>query len=208
EFKWGEKTWGNRVDRAREELTFATIRSPIEGIVLSRDVELGSPVSSILNLGAAATLVMVIGDVREVYVRGKVDEADIGQVKIGLPSRIRVETFRDRTFQGKVTEIVPLGVNLDNVVTFEVWVSIENPGGLLLPNMTANAEIVLEERSRTLLLPEAAIRYTPQRSPYVELAPQRVKGSRPPVPIELGISNGTRTEVLRGLSLGQEVLLP
>ena len=196
------------VDRAREELTFATIRSPIEGIVLSRDVELGSPVSSILNLGAAATLVMVIGDVREVYVRGKVDEADIGQVKIGLPSRIRVETFRDRTFQGKVTEIVPLGVNLDNVVTFEVWVSIENPGGLLLPNMTANAEIVLEERSRTLLLPEAAIRYTPQRSPYVELPPQRAKGPRPPVPIELGISNGTRTEVLRGLSLGQEVLLP
>jgi HlyD family secretion protein len=196
------------VDRAREELTFATIRSPIEGVVLSRDIELGSPVSSILNLGAAATLVMVLGDVREVYVRGKVDEADIGQVKIGLPSRIRVETFRDRVFQGRVTEIVPLGVNLDNVVTFEVWVSIENPGGVLLPNMTANAEIVLEERTETLLLPEAAIRYTSQRAPYVELPPQGAKGQSTSVPIELGISNGTRTEVLRGLSLGQEILMP
>src|SRR4029434_3689270 len=73
------------VERAEEELSNATIRSPIKGMVLSRDVEIGSPVSSILNLGAGATLVMVLGDIKEVFVRGKVDESDIGLVKLELP---------------------------------------------------------------------------------------------------------------------------
>jgi len=88
------------VDRAEEELNYATIRSPIGGMVLSRDVEIGSPVSSILNMGAAATLVMVLGDISQVYVRGKVDEADIGVVKLNQPSRIKVETFKDKIFDG------------------------------------------------------------------------------------------------------------
>src|SRR5881396_451667 len=82
------------VERSQEELDNATIRSPIKGMVLSRDVELGSPVSSILNLGAGATLVMVLGDIREVFVRGKVDEADIGLVRLNQPARIKVETFK------------------------------------------------------------------------------------------------------------------
>src|SRR5215475_5186944 len=115
------------VDRSEEELNYATIRSPIGGMVLSRDVEIGSPVSSILNMGAAATLVMVLGDISQVYARGKVDEADIGVVKLNQPSRIKVETFKDKIFDGKVTQISPLGVDKDNVVTFEVKVSINNP---------------------------------------------------------------------------------
>src|SRR3989442_15211072 len=93
-------------------------------MVLSRDVELGSPVSSILNLGAGATLVMVLGDIREVFVRGKVDEADIGLVRLHQPARIKVETFKDKRFEGRVTQISPLGVEKDNVVSFEVKVSI------------------------------------------------------------------------------------
>ena len=98
------------VDRSEEELTNATIRSPIDGVVLSRDVEVGSPVSSILNLGSSATLVMVLGDISQVYVKGKVDEADIGLVRMGQPARIRVETFKDRQFEGRVTQIAPMGV--------------------------------------------------------------------------------------------------
>src|SRR5437762_566545 len=85
-------------DRAAEDVANATIRAPIRGTVLSRDVEIGSPVSSILNLGANATLVMTIGDIDQVFVRGKVDEADIGRVRLGQPARIRVETFKDRAF--------------------------------------------------------------------------------------------------------------
>jgi HlyD family secretion protein len=195
------------VDRAEEELNYATVRSPIGGMVLSRDVEIGSPVSSILNMGAAATLVMVLGDISQVYVRGKVDEADIGVVKLNQPSRIKVETFKDKIFDGKVTQISPLGVDKDNVVTFEVKVSINNPGNLLRANMTANAEIVLEEHKGALLVPESAVIYDNQRNALVEIpAPGQPKG-RERKPVKVGVSNGSRTEVLEGLSEKQQVIL-
>lgn len=195
------------VDRSVEELSYATVRSPIRGVVLSRDVEIGSPVSSILNMGAAATLVMMLGDISQVYVRGKVDEADIGVVKLGQPSKIKVETFKDKTFEGKVTQISPLGVDKDNVVTFEVKVSINNPGGELRANMTANAEIVLEEHKDVLLLPESAVIYDQQRNATVEFpSPTQPKGKEKK-PIKVGISNGTRTEVLDGLKEGEKVIL-
>lgn len=195
------------VDRAEEELNYATIRSPIGGMVLSRDVEIGSPVSSILNMGAAATLVMVLGDISQVYVRGKVDEADIGVVKLNQPSRIKVETFKDKIFDGKVTQISPLGVDKDNVVTFEVKVSINNPGNLLRANMTANAEIVLEEHKGALLVPESAVIYDNQRNASVEIpAPGQPKG-RERKPVKVGVSNGSRTEVLEGLSEKQRIIL-
>ena len=128
-------------------------------MVLTRDVEVGSPVSSILNMGAAASLVMTVGDIERVFVRGKVDEADVGRVRLGQPARISVETFKDRAFEGKVTQISPIGVEKDNVTTFEVEVSIDNPGSALKANMTANAEIVLEEHPGVLIVPEAAIVY-------------------------------------------------
>jgi HlyD family secretion protein len=117
------------LDNAEENLRYATITSPITGTVLSRDVEVGDAVSSILVLGSQATLVATLGDTSEVYVRGKVDEADIGKVYLGQPARIVVESFKDKKFQGKVTRIAPLGVEKDNVTTFEVRVSIQNPGG-------------------------------------------------------------------------------
>ncbi|HQR32743.1 MAG TPA: efflux RND transporter periplasmic adaptor subunit [Blastocatellia bacterium] len=195
------------VDRSVEELNYSTVRSPIHGVVLSRDVEIGSPVSSILNMGAAATLVMVLGDISQVYVRGKVDEADIGVVKLGQPSKIKVETFKDKVFEGKVTQISPLGVDKDNVVTFEVKVSINNPGGELRANMTANAEIVLEEHKDVLLVAESAVVYDAQRNASIEFpSPASPKGKEKK-PIKVGISNGTRTEVLDGLKEGEKVIL-
>ena len=195
------------VDRAAEELNNATIRSPIDAMVLSRDLEIGSPVSSILNMGAAATLVMVLGDIRQVYVRGKVDESDIGVVRLGQGARIKVETFKDRKFEGTVTQISPLGADKDNVVTFEVKVSIRNPGGELRANMTANAEIVLEEHTNALLIPEAAIVYDSNRKASVEIPATTSPEGRTKVPIKTGISNGTKTEVLDGLKEGEQVIL-
>ncbi len=194
-------------ERAQEELNNATIRSPIRGMVLSRDVEIGSPVSSILNLGANATLVMVLGDVSRVYVRGKVDEADIGLVHLDQPARIRVETFKDRPFEGRVTQIAPMGVERDNVVTFEVRVSIDNAAGVLKANMTANAEIVLEEHKAALVIPESAVIYDAQRHTFAEVPSSRAKTGRERVPIRVGISNGTRTEVVGGLTQGQRVIV-
>ena len=127
-------------------MRYTTIVAPMDGVVLSRDVEIGDAVSSILVLGSTATLVMTVGDTTEVYVKGKVDEADIAHVYLGQPARIKVESFRDRYFQGKVTKISPMGVEKDNVTPFEVRVSINNPGGELKAQMTANAEILLDQR--------------------------------------------------------------
>src|SRR4030095_11784963 len=86
------------VERAQEDLAHSKIKAPIRATVLTRDVELGSPVSSILNLGANATLVMTLGDIDEVFVRGKVDEADIGKRRMGQPAKITTESFPDKVF--------------------------------------------------------------------------------------------------------------
>lgn len=190
-------------DRASEDLANATIRAPIRATVLTRDVEVGSPVSSILNLGANATLVMTLGDIDHVFVRGKVDESDIGQVRLGQPARIRVETFKDKTFNGSVTQISPMGVEKDNVTNFEVRVSIDNPGKELKANMTANAEIVLEEHPQSLILPEAAIVYA-----FVDLLAPDTKSGLRRVPVKLGIGNGTRIELLDGVKEGDKVVQP
>lgn len=195
-------------DRAAEDLANATIRAPIRATVLTRDVEIGSPVSSILNLGANATLVMTLGDIDQVFVRGKVDEADIGHVRLGQSARIRVETFRDKVFNGRVTQISPMGVEKDNVTNFEVRVSIDNPGKELKANMTANAEIVLEEHPDSLIVPEAAVAYDPQRNAFVDLADPAAPTGRRRVPVKLGVGNGTRIQVLEGLTEGEKIVLP
>src|SRR3989454_43933 len=89
-----------------EQLSYTDIESPIDGIVLSRDVEMGDAVSSILVLGSSATLVMTLGDTSQVYVKGKVDESDIGRVYLGQPARIKVESFKDKTSNGAKTELL------------------------------------------------------------------------------------------------------
>jgi HlyD family secretion protein len=195
-------------DRAAEDVANATIRAPIRATVLSRDVEIGSPVSSILNLGANATLVMTLGDIDRVFVRGKVDEADIGRVKLGQPARIRVETFKDKIFNGRVTQISPMGVEKDNVTNFEVRVSIENPGQELKANMTANAEIVLEEHADALIVPEAAVTFDAKKNAFVSVVDPGAKNGRRKVAVKIGIGNGTKMEILEGLKPGDKVVLP
>jgi HlyD family secretion protein len=196
------------VERAEEELANATIKAPIRATVLTRDVELGSPVSSILNLGANATLVMTLGDIEKVFVRGKVDEADIGRVRLGQSARITTETFREKVFTGQVTQISPIGVEKDNVTTFEVEVSIDNPGQELKANMTANAEIILEEHADSLLVPEAAVTYDDQRNAFVDVADPGAKNGRRKVAVKIGVGNGTKVQVLSGVKDGDEVVLP
>jgi HlyD family secretion protein len=190
-----------------EQLSYTTITSPMDGTILSRDVEIGDAVSSILVLGSTATLVMTIGDTTQVYVQGKVDESDIGRVYLGQAARIKVESFKDKTFQGKVTKIAPLGVEKDNVTTFEVRVSIDNPGGELKANMTANAEILLEEHKNVLTVPEQAVLYDKDRNASVEVPDPKQKNGRRKIDIKAGISNGTKTEVLAGLKSGDTVIL-
>ena len=195
------------LDSAEEDLGNSTIVSPMEGLVLSRDVEVGAAVSSILILGSQATLVMTLGDVSEVYVKGKVDEADISKVYMVQKARIVVESLKDKKFEGKVTKISPMGVEKDNVTTFEVKVSIQNPTGELKANMTANAEIIQEEKHGVLQLPEAAVVYDKDRHTFVETPAPGTKTGKLKLPVKLGISNGVKTELISGLKEGQQVVL-
>ena len=190
-----------------EELAYTTITSPMDGVVLSRDVEKGDAVSSILVLGSTATLVMTVGDTHQVYVQGKVDEADIGKVYLGQPARIKVESFRDKSFLGKVTRIAPLGVEKDNVTTFEVRVSIDNPGGELKANMTANAEILLDEHHNVLTVPEQAVKFDKDRRATVQVPDPKGKDGKREVAITTGLSDGSRMEVLSGLKENEQVVL-
>jgi HlyD family secretion protein len=190
-----------------EQLSYTTIVAPMDGVILSRDVEIGDAVSSILVLGSTATLVMTEGDINQVYVQGKVDEADIAHVYMDQPARIKVESFRDRTFNGKVTKIAPLGVQKDNVTTFEVRVSIDNPGGELKANMTANAEILLDEHKGVLTVPENAVLYDNQKNASVQAPDSKQKDGWRKVAVKVGLSNGSVTEIVSGLKEGQQVIL-
>jgi HlyD family secretion protein len=195
------------LDQLNQQLSYTTLVAPIDGMVLSRDVEVGDAVSSILVLGSTATLVMTIGDIHQVYVDGKVDEADIGSVYLGQPARIHVESFPNKVFNGKVTKIAPLGVEKDNVTTFEVRVSIDNPGGELKANMTANAEIVVTEHHNALSVPEQAMSWDNDKNAFVFVPDPKSRDGQKKVPVVAGISNGSRTEILSGLKEGDPVVM-
>jgi HlyD family secretion protein len=190
-----------------EQLSYTDIVSPIDGVVLSRNVEMGDAVSSILVLGSSATLVMTLGDTSQVYVKGKVDESDIGKVYLGQPARIKVESFKDKTFNGVVTKISPMGVEKDNVTTFEVRVSINNATGELKAEMTANAEIILEEHKNVLQIPEGAIIYDKDKKASIEIPDTSAKDGKKKIAVNIGISNGAKTEVLSGVKEGDQVVL-
>jgi HlyD family secretion protein len=190
-----------------EEFRNSTIVAPIDGMVLSRNVEVGDAVSSILVLGSSATLLMTLGDTREVYVKGKVDESDIAKVYLGQEARIKVESYKDRVFSGKITKISPMGVEKDNVTTFEVRVSIDNSKGELKSMMTANAEILLEEHKNVLMVPEGALIYDKDRKASIEIPDASGRDGKKKISVQVGISNGSKTELLAGLKEGSEVVL-
>jgi HlyD family secretion protein len=195
------------LDQLNEQLSYTTLTSPMDGVVLSRDVEVGDAVSSILVLGSTATLVMTIGDTTQVYVDGKVDEADIGSVYMAQPARIRVESFPNEIFNGKVTKIAPLGVEKDNVTTFQVRVSIDNPKNELKANMTANAEVLIKEDKNVLSVPEQALVYDAQKNASVFIPDAKEKDGQRKISVKASISNGSRTEILDGLKEGDTVVL-
>ena len=150
---------------------------------------------------------MTVGDTQEVFVKGKVDESDIGKVFLGQTARIKVESFKDKTFDGKVTKILPMGVEKDNATTFEVRVSITNPGGELKAAMTANAEIILEEHKNVLYIPEGALIYDKDKKASVEVPDPKAPEGKKKVAVTVGISNGSKTELLTGLKKDDKVIL-
>ena len=135
------------------------------------------------------------------------DESDISKVYLGQPARIKVVSYKDRIFSGKITKISPMGVEKDNVTTFEVRVSIDNSKGELKAMMTANAEIILEEHKNVLMVPEGALIYDKARKAALEVPDASARNGRKKVAVSVGISNGSKTELLSGLHENEQVIL-
>lgn len=149
---------------------------------------------------------LTLGDMSEVFFEGRVDETDIGRVYVGQNARIKVDAFRDRTLPGTVLRIAPLGEEKDNVVGFDVRISIEHWQNLLRAQMSANAEIIVEEKRDILTLPESCVIYDRERKTFAEVPDPSSEGMRRRVPIEIGISDGSMTEIVSGLKEGDQVV--
>ncbi len=147
-----------QVATARTDLERSVIRSPIDGVVVDRQVNVGQPVASSLQ---AATLFVIAQDLSRLQANITVDEADIGEVNEGQAVRFTVDAFPDREFEGRVSQVRQQGVAESGVVSYTVVVEADNPGRQLLPGMTANAEIVLEQRDNVLRVPNTALRFRP-----------------------------------------------
>lgn len=143
---------------ARTDLDRSVIRSPIDGVVVDRQVNVGQSVAASLQ---APTLFVIAQDLSRLQANIVVDEADIGDVREGMAVRFTVDAFPERDFEGRVSQVRQQGVAEQGVVSYTVVVEADNPGRQLLPGMTANAEIVLEERQNVLRAPNTALRFRP-----------------------------------------------
>jgi HlyD family secretion protein len=156
------------LERAEVNLRYATIRAPISGVVISRDVDVGQTVAASLQ---APTLFTIANDLRKMQVQASVDEADVGNVRVGQPVTFRVDAFPDREFEGLVSQVRLSPVITQNVVTYNVIIDVANPGQKLMPGMTATVTIEVEKRENVLRAPVQAIRFVPSDSVASEYEP-------------------------------------
>ena len=146
------------VNSARLDMEKAVIRSPVDGVVLKRAVEPGQTVAASLQ---TPVLFEIAGDLRRMEIVLAIDEADIGQVRVGQVARFTVDAFPERNFRGRVKQVRLAANNTANVITYPVVVEVDNPDQTLLPGMTANAEIEISRKSNALTVPNAALRFRP-----------------------------------------------
>jgi len=213
--------------QAQVDLERTYIRAPVDGTVVGRSVDVGQTVAASLQ---APTLFTIAQDLRNMQVDTNVDEADVGRVKVGQTATFTVDSFPSRTFTGEVVQIRKAPLVVQNVVTYDVVVSAKNPEQRLLPGMTANVRIIIEQKESVLQVPNAALRFRP---PGME-APERERPARPgpgsgaraggpptgrvwvlapdgkpaALSLQLGIGDGTYTEVAKGeIKEGQQVIV-
>lgn len=194
---------------ADTNLARADIVSPIDGVVIKRAVEPGQTVAAAFQ---APELFVLAEDLKKMRVVAAIDEADIGQVRVGQAARFTVDAFPDRTFEAEVTEVRNAPVVTQNVVTYETLLSVENPDLELRPGMTASLRIVTAEEKDAVLVPNAALRFTPpgqeasrgKRRGVFVLAP----GGEPQfVEVTPGLTDGVRTAVRGELAPDVQVLV-
>jgi HlyD family secretion protein len=163
--------------RAKVNLEYATITSPIDGVVLNRAVEEGQTVAASFN---TPTLFTIVNDLTQMEVQTSVDEADIGKVKQGQRVEFTVDAYPDSKFEGSVSEVRLQPVTTNNVVTYVVILSAPNPDKKLMPGMTASATIFVEEKENTLILSGKALRFTPSSEYLTKMSPKLKSGNDVP----------------------------
>ena len=202
------------VKKAQTNLGYATITSPIDGVVLSKEVEEGQTVASSFN---TPTLFKIARDLTDMRVIADVDEADIGDVKEGQRVTFTVDAFPDDTFEGQVTQVRQEATTESNVVTYEVVISAPNDDLKLKPGLTANVVILTMEAKDVLAVPSKALRFTPREAMLNSDetitdtdAKEKVwvkEGTNlKAVAVETGMTNGTLTQITKGLKPGTHVL--
>jgi HlyD family secretion protein len=190
---------------AKDRVAETKVVSPMDGVVSARDVQIGTIISSGISNVGGGTTVLTVSDLSQIFVLASVDESDIGKVQLGQPADITADAFAGRKFQGKVVRIATKGVNLSNVVTFEVKIEVTGEDkALLKPEMTANVEIVAAAKENVLLVPaESVVRKAGGKALVTVL---KEDGSKEDVAVTVGISDTLKTEVVEGLREGQMVL--
>src|SRR5213596_1677309 len=210
------------LDKAKADLEHCTITSPIDGIVISRNVDVGQTVAASLQ---APVIFQIANDLTKMQIDANVAEADVGVLEVGQDVDFTVDAFATRTFHGKVVQVRNAPITVQNVVTYDTVIGVSNPDLKLKPGMTANVSIIIAHKDNVLQLKNAALRYRP---PDAAATPSQPKGTPPsagragagrerknertvyvlsgnkpePVMIKTGISDGAVTEVLEGLKEG------
>ena len=195
------------VSRLEVELRYATVRAPMDGIVLEIPIEEGSAVSSVLAVTGGTSL-LTLASTTALHLEGQVDENEIARVVVGQPARIRTEAFGStRTFTGTVRRISPIGTRVQNVTYFEVEVEVDDVDARgLLPRMSADADIVTEIATDVLWVPETALHYEGDEI-YLNRAPTEAENPGGRLSVKLGIVEGNRVQLLSGAAEGDLVLL-
>ena len=202
-----------QVKRAQTNLGYATITSPIDGIVLSKSVEEGQTVAASFS---TPELFKIAKDLTNMQVVANVDEADIGNVKAGERVSFTVDAYPEDTFEGSVTQVRQEATTTNNMVTYEVVINAPNSSMKLKPGLTANVTIYTAERQGVLSVPSKALRFTPVKEAVGDKKIEDCQGKNKvwvlegntlkARPVQIGMSDGAHTEIINGISKGVEVI--
>lgn len=202
------------VQRAQTNLGYATITSPIDGVVLSKSVEEGQTVAASFSTPELFTIAQ---DLTNMQVVADVDEADIGDVKEGERVSFTVDAYPDDTFEGEVKQVRQEATTSNNVVTYEVVISAPNADLKLKPGLTANVTIYTAERKGVLSVPSKALRFTPQKETVGKMKIVDVANAKNKVwtiegnsivahKVNIGMTDGTNTQIVGGIAEGTKVV--
>ena len=193
------------LERLDQELAYATITAPVDGLVLRRDLDPGAAAASVASV-TGGTVLMTIADTSQMHLLGTVDENEIAQVRVGQTARIRTEAYPGEVFAGRVRKIASIGDRKENVTSFEVEVEVLAGGERLWPRMSGDADIVADVHRDALIVPEAALRYDGD-AVLVDVVERASAPTLHARPLRTGIQNGNRIEAVEGVAEGDEVAL-